>query len=313
MDYFVPLGDGTSSTTSFALMRKLGEMYVFGNDNGSRYTHTLDKIMVSDPVGKNPSPTPTSVSPNTGGDGSSATAAAVGGIVGVLATLGLVTWCCKIKKRNSSNIAASKLPAAYSQPNNNYTYPQQHSGQNDGSNYYNPTGPYPTTTTTSYPSGQPTPTIILPMASITPVQLQYRTYQDEMQTLQFSSHPRPNVATTVGTDGESETSTSPSPSVPYPGWSGAPQAAWQPTPFLPPAPSPASSSSSGTELPAPSSPTTFPGIAVTRQSVRDPQGGVDTLALMAPSPRPLIPHFITLGPEIGSPHTPMPVQNHPHT
>jgi hypothetical protein len=34
---------------------------------------------------------------------------------------------------------------------------------------------------------------------------------------------------------------------------------------------------------------------------------------MAPSPRPLIPHFITLGPEIGSPHTPMPVQNHPHT
>ncbi|KAG0274841.1 hypothetical protein BGZ97_010432, partial [Linnemannia gamsii] len=57
MDFFVPLGDGTGPT-SFALMKKFSTMYVFGNDNGFRYTHMINKVNISDPVGINPNPNP---------------------------------------------------------------------------------------------------------------------------------------------------------------------------------------------------------------------------------------------------------------
>lgn len=50
-----------------------------------------------------------------------------------------------------------------------------------------------------------------------------------MQALQFSYQPRPNIVT-IAYSTEPATSNSP---IPYSGWSRAPQAARQPTPFVP--------------------------------------------------------------------------------
>ncbi|KAF9146015.1 hypothetical protein BGX30_005111 [Mortierella sp. GBA39] len=209
MDFFVPLGDGTSPT-SFALMKQYGIMYVFGNDNGARYTHEINKVNITDPVGINPNPrTPSTGSSSSLGDSSSADAI-IGVIAGVGFLLGLIVWLTmRGRTANATNATADKpLPSIPPLNNtNNYVYPP-----------------------TTYPSGQPAPTTILPMAPITPVPQQHQTYQDQMQALQFSSHPRPNYVTTAY-------STEPatfSPPVSYPGSSGAPQAAWQPTPFVPP-------------------------------------------------------------------------------
>ncbi|KAG9069772.1 hypothetical protein KI688_009097 [Linnemannia hyalina] len=63
-----------------------------------------------------------------------------------------------------------------------------------------------------------------------PVPQQHQTYHDQMQALQFSSHPRPNYVTTAYST-EPDTS---SPPVSYTGSSGTPEAAWEPTPFVPP-------------------------------------------------------------------------------
>ncbi|KAG9069784.1 hypothetical protein KI688_009109 [Linnemannia hyalina] len=231
MDFFVPLGDGTSPT-SFALMKQYSKMYVFGNDNGTRYTHEINKVNITDPVGYNPNPR----TPPTGSSSSQGDSSPAGAIIGVIAgggfLLGLMVWLtmrARTAKAAKATNATPDKPLPYIPPlnnTNNYVYPQQ-PGQTGGPNYYPLPGQPPASTT--YPSGQPAPTTILPMAPITPVPQQHQTYQDQMQALQFSSHPRPNYVTTAYS---TEPATS-SPPVSYSGSSGAPQAVWQPTPFVP--------------------------------------------------------------------------------
>ncbi|KAK3819388.1 MAG: hypothetical protein JOS17DRAFT_756330 [Linnemannia elongata] len=282
MEYFVPLGDGTSPTT-FALARRFHSMYVFGNDNGFIYTHEIDKVSITDPVGINPNPK----KPSTGS--SSSPGAIIGAIFGVVVVGGLIIWFARRRNRtktaNATAAAADKpFPPFPPLNNNNYAYPQQ-PGQNGGPNYYNPTGQNSTATT--YPTGQVAPTTILPMAPITSVSQQHQTFQDQMQALQFSSHPRPNFVTTAAYSGESESSSGPS-SVPYPGWSGAPQAAWQPTPFAPPA---RPTSSQGTPTPSaggsPAVATAFS--SATAQSSQNPQAIVSRSSVDSPTPSTFTP------------------------
>ncbi|KAK5822327.1 hypothetical protein F5H01DRAFT_410631 [Linnemannia elongata] len=221
MDFFVPLGDGTSPT-SFALMKQFGKLYAFGNDNGYRYTREINKASITDSVGVNPNPSKPSSGSSSSQDDSSSTGVVIGAIVGVVLLGGVIVWLTRrfrtADTATATNTAANKpLPPVPPLNNtNNYVYPQQ-PGQTGGPNYYNL-------------PGQPAPTTILPMAPITPAPQQHQTYQDQMLALQFSSHPRPNYVTTAYS---TEPVTS-SPPVSHPGSSGAPQAAWQPTPFVPP-------------------------------------------------------------------------------
>ncbi|KAF9537643.1 hypothetical protein EC957_007850 [Mortierella hygrophila] len=296
MDFFVPLGDGTSPI-SFALMKQYGKMYVFGNDNGARYTHEINKVNITDPVGINPNPrTPSTGSSSSQGDSSSA-GAVIGVIAGVGFLLGLIV--CLIMRGRAAN-AAKATNATADKPlpslpplnnTNNYVYPQQ-PGQTGGPNYYRPPGQ--PSASTIYPSGQPAPTTILPKAPITPVPQQHQTYQDQMQALQFSSHPRPNYVTT----GYSTEPTTSSPPVSYSGSSGVPQAAWQPTPFVPPT-RPSSSintptlSAGGSSVVA----TAFSSTAAA-QSPQEPQAIVSQHFIDSPAPStstplsspPSVPH-----------------------
>ncbi|KAF9285895.1 hypothetical protein BGZ88_009354 [Linnemannia elongata] len=203
-DFFVPLGDGTSPT-SFALMKHYDTMYVFGNDNGYRYTHEINKVNITDPVGINPNPTkPSTGSSSSQGDSSSA-GAIVGAIVGVGFLVGLIVWYARrgetAKAAKATTTAGDKPIQSFPPLNNmnNDVHPQQ-PDQPGGPSYYNPPGQYPAVTTS--PSGQPAPTTIMPMAPITPVPQQHQTYQDQIQALQFSSHPRPTFVTTAADEHE---------------------------------------------------------------------------------------------------------------
>ncbi|KAF9549836.1 hypothetical protein EC957_002406 [Mortierella hygrophila] len=147
------------------------------------------------------------------------------------------------------------------------------------------------------------------ITSTPPVPQQHQTYQDQMQALQFSSHPRPNYVTTA----YSTESATPSPPASYTGSSGAPQAVWEPTPFVPPA-RPASS----TGLPSPSagagaaghSPDTSTATAVSSTTdtaglqtnvTRDPQDR----GTPSPSfPPPSVPHSTRPGQEAGTASSP---------
>ncbi|KAH7050540.1 hypothetical protein BKA57DRAFT_458986 [Linnemannia elongata] len=227
-DFFVPLGDGTSPTT-FALMKHYDTMYVFGNDNGYRYTHEINKVDITDPVGINPNPTkPSTGSSSSQGDSSSA-GAIVGAIIGVGFLVGLIVWYARrgetAKAAKATTTAADKPMQSFPPLNNmnNDVHPQQ-PDQPGGPSYYNPPGQYPAVTTS--PSGQPAPTTIKPMAPITPVPQQHQTYQDQIQALQFSSHPRPTFVTTAAEEHET---TAAAPAI------GMPQSLWQPKPFVPPA------------------------------------------------------------------------------
>lgn len=64
MDFFTFIGDGSGSGAStFALLKKEGTMYGFGNDGGLRYTHMIDKVNVTETYGINPNPPPPPAEP----------------------------------------------------------------------------------------------------------------------------------------------------------------------------------------------------------------------------------------------------------
>ncbi|KAK3808807.1 MAG: hypothetical protein JOS17DRAFT_545002, partial [Linnemannia elongata] len=296
MDFFVPLGDGTSPT-SFALMKQYGTMYVFGNDNGARYTHEINKVNITDPVGINPNPSSSSSGSSSSQDDSSSAGVVIGAIVGVVLLGGVIVWLARIGKtanaaKATTATADKPLPPFPPLSNTNYHANHQQQGQTGGPSHYNPPGQYPAVI--AYPLGQPAPTTILPMAPITPVPQQHQTYQDQMQTLQFSSHPRPNFVTTAYS---TEPVTS-NPPVSYPGSSGAPQAAWQPTPFVPPA---RPSSSIGTPTPSAGGSsvvaTAFSSIAAAH-SPQEPHAIVSQQSVDSPAPSastplsspPSVPH-----------------------
>ncbi|KAH7050498.1 hypothetical protein BKA57DRAFT_458895, partial [Linnemannia elongata] len=137
--------------------------------------------------------------------------------------------------------------------------------------------------------GASTGAIVGTMAPVTPLsqEQQHQTYQDHMQALQFSSHPRPNVVTTAYS---TDPATS-NPPIPYPGWSGAPQAAWQPTPFASPA-QPATSSTEASSLSASPIATEY------GQSSQDPHVSSTSISSSPPS----IPRSTKPSSEVGSPH-----------
>ncbi|KAH7050499.1 hypothetical protein BKA57DRAFT_458896 [Linnemannia elongata] len=196
--------------------------------------------------------------------------------------------------------------------NRHNTMPPQHPLPNAGfAPHISATGQYPATT---FPGSHQsmTPTTVIPMTPITSLPMQpqqIHTFQDHMQALQFSSHPRPTFVTTAYST-EPGTSNVP---VSYPGSSGAPQAAWQPTPFVPPA-RPASntglpSHSAGAEAgvvghsPGASNATEFSsttGIDTSQtNAVRDPNDS-GTPSPASPPPSPFVPRSTRPNQEPGS-------------
>lgn len=213
----------------------------------------------------------------------------------------------------TTTVADKPLPT-FNQANN-YVYPQQ-LGPDGGPVFYDPSGQDPVS---SYPLKQNTTATLLSMAPITPVPpQQFQSMQERMQALQFSSHPRPNFVTTVH-GGEFDSS---NPLVSNSGLSGAPRAAWQPTPFVPPA----QLASSNIDRPFPSvlnspSATTVLSGSSPGQSSHDPQTVVSqhavnsyTLSEATSLPPPTsIPHYTRPSPDIELSHIRATVQNHPHT
>lgn len=194
--------------------------------------------------------------------------------------------------------------------NRHNTMPQ-HPPPNAGSTPYSPvTGQFPAT---NFPGTHQstTPTTVIPMTPITsiPQQPQHQTYQDQVQALQFSSHPRPNYVTT----GYSTEAGSSNPSVSYAESSGAPQAAWQPTPFVPPA---LPAKSTGLSIPSASTnagadghyPSTSTATAISSttgtadlqtKAVRNPQDrGAPSPSSPPPSPSLPPPSFSLLPPSV---------------
>lgn len=89
-------------------MKKDGILYAFGSDNGFRYTHLLNKVNTSDPLRDNSGPE--YADPDYEQENSSFIAKIIGGDVGVLFFLGLISWCCRTKK--ITNIKNASLAIA---------------------------------------------------------------------------------------------------------------------------------------------------------------------------------------------------------
>lgn len=301
MDYFVPLGDGTGPT-SFALMGYFGLLKVFGNDNGFRYTHIINKAKITEPVGVNTDPKPPSTNSDSQ-DESSSTAAVLGAIVGVVFVGVLIVWLVKRNHRNTTanatNLANKPLPPF--PPVNNYGYPQQAGHNGGGPNYYNPAGQR---LPSALPLKQDTPTTFLPMASIAPIPQQSQSMQEQMQALQFSSHPRPSFVTTAyGGESEPSNAMPANTSGPFLGPAGSSTVPWQPKPFVPPA---RPASNVGAPTPSgggsPAVATVFsrsadrspqhPQVSVSQYSVDSPTSSASTPLSSPPS----VPHNTRPGP-----------------
>ncbi|KAF9154160.1 hypothetical protein BG015_001736 [Linnemannia schmuckeri] len=201
MDIFTPIGDGSGDGAStFALFKKEGTMYAFGNYSGSQETRIIDKISVTESYGTNPNPPPPPVQP------SEPTILSTRGIVGiVVGVLVLAALTFLLGRRTSGrsknkNKEAIKVDANLSQHNqplgNNKKHPETQ-GSKDAANVHDIEGKY---LDTAYPESQTGSTEILPMAPITPIhqyiqeQLQAlhdqkRVLQDQLQALQSSNHP----------------------------------------------------------------------------------------------------------------------------
>ncbi|KAF9147806.1 hypothetical protein BG015_010499 [Linnemannia schmuckeri] len=248
MDFFTPIGDEMGLGVSFALLKKEGTMYVFGNDGGTRYTHMISKVNVTETYGVNPNPPPPPAAPKP-------TILSTGGIVGiVVGALFLAALTFLLGRRTSSRSRNKDDEAADSeanksqadQPRGDDKDQPQEQGQKDGANFYAFEGKYLVPT---YPEGpRSSSTEILPMAPITPapqhIQEQFHALHNQMQLLQdqlnasqFSSHPRPNFVTSASYIGESIT-----PAVSKERHAEATEkpttkfsAPWQPTQLIPPA------------------------------------------------------------------------------
>ncbi|KAG0065135.1 hypothetical protein BGZ89_008578 [Linnemannia elongata] len=106
MDYFVPIGNYTGSST-IGLFKKEDTMYTFGNDNGSWYTHLVDDVNITNSLGVDPNPplaSPSSPLLSTG--------AIVGIVVGVVVVLaGTVFLLLRMirKSKNKVNITTAAV------------------------------------------------------------------------------------------------------------------------------------------------------------------------------------------------------------
>ncbi|KAK3830445.1 MAG: hypothetical protein JOS17DRAFT_160792 [Linnemannia elongata] len=207
MDFFVPIGNNTGTST-FGLLKKAGTMYAFGNDNGFRYTHLIDKVNVTNSLGVDPNPPPM---PAPSPSSLLTTGAIVGIVVGVVAVFaGTVLLVVRMNRKrrnkvNSTRAAVDKDDSTAAEDDNNIASSIK-SGDDSGPNYLYLEG--------KHPYWRPSSTESLPLASMTTVpehlQERLRVLQEQMRavqaqaqaTTQFSSHPRPNVVTTVSSEKE---------------------------------------------------------------------------------------------------------------
>ncbi|KAF9295656.1 hypothetical protein BGZ88_001726 [Linnemannia elongata] len=206
MDYFVPIGNYTGSST-IGLFKKEDTMYTFGNDSGSWYTHLVDDINITNSLGIDPNPPP----PALPSSPLLSTGAIVGIVVGVVVVLaGAVFLLLRMirKSKNKVNITTAALvkddSATAEDGDKNASF--RKSGDSGEPNYLYLDG--------KHPYWRPSSTESLPLASMTPVpehlQERLRVLQEQMRavqaqirvTTQFSSHPRPNVVTTLSKQGE---------------------------------------------------------------------------------------------------------------
>ncbi|KAK3808075.1 MAG: hypothetical protein J3R72DRAFT_464608 [Linnemannia gamsii] len=251
MNSFVPIGTGagqssfalTLKSTSSFLSESSYKMQAFGKDAaGSRFLQSISNVDVSDPVGINPNPSPSPpVSGGSGGRGgessSSPSGAIAGAVAGVVALVALVTFLVLLRRCNNNRATIieaepDKDKTIHTIVTSNYVHPLP-PGQNGGPDYYNPPGQHPAA---PFPEGAPASDTILPMAPITPLTpQQHQTLQEQMQTLQFPTHPRPNFVTT-SSGGESETTNIPlaNPSGSYSEVTETPAAPWPQMSYVPP-------------------------------------------------------------------------------
>lgn len=237
MEYFVPIGPNYvgpilagSEAATFGLIRKEGVMYAFGNDNKFRYTHMIDDVYVANPIRSNPYLViPSPPSPDTS---SSLSAGGIFGIAvgAVVVLIGVVLLLArrhlsrrdKDNKSITSSETTDKDPSASAKNDDGISISSEKIGDDDGANYLYLEGKYAESNNPERRTGS---TDALPMAPITPVpehlqgelkelQRQMRALHDQIRINQFSSHPRPNVVTTVSSERES---TPPATSKQYPG------------------------------------------------------------------------------------------------
>jgi hypothetical protein len=220
MDYFVPIGPGSGPST-FALIKKNGTMYVFGNDGGFRYTHMIEKVSVAESLRSNPNPLepPTTSTPQPSGSSSLLSTGSITGIVvGVIVVLaGIVVLLVKryrIRRRskiNKTTLSTGDRDQSGSAEDDNSSYSLKKLSYNGGPNSFYLEGKYPDSCDSE---SRTTSTDMLPMAPITPVpehlQVQMKMLQEQMREVQeriqaatqFSNHPRPSVVRTVSYDQE---------------------------------------------------------------------------------------------------------------
>ncbi|KAK3836903.1 MAG: hypothetical protein J3R72DRAFT_450044 [Linnemannia gamsii] len=320
MAWGVPIGDGIGAS-SFLIMRYVNDIYVLGNENGSKYHRQINKISVVNPVGINNGirlPTPSSISGGNGGkpssqDSSSSVGVIIGAIVSLVVLAGFAFFIIKRRRtiRNKGTAGAASFKTELPLDQENYTPPQQ-PGQN---------------LATSYPVGLNEPNTILPMAPISSAP-QKQTYQDQMAGLELSSHPRPNFVMSSQDGQHSDISA---------GAPGSTAVPWRPTAFVPPAQfdgitgmpspsvgyySPAATTFSSDTAQSSHGPQTYADDydvpSATAQSSHGPQTFADAneVPMVGMSPRslpPLVPHVTRPNSEVGSPHTFVPVVHSPHT
>ena len=215
MDFFTFIGDGSrDGASTFALLKKEGAMYGFGNDGGLRYTHMIDKVNVTETYGTNPNPPPPPAAPKP-------TILSKGGIVGIVFGALVLAASTFFLGRRTSGRGRKKDDDEVTESDAEKSQSIQHLDDNkddrlaqrskDGANFNDLEGKY---LVPSYPERPRTSsTEILPMAPITPVPQyiqelfqalhdQMRVLQEQLQAPQFSNHPRPTFVTSASYVGE---------------------------------------------------------------------------------------------------------------
>jgi hypothetical protein len=184
MEYFVPIGPGSGAST-FALIRKEGTMYAFGNDGGFRYTHMIDSVNVAYPIRSNPNPSLGSSSRLSTGGIVGIVAGAVVIMAGIVFLLVRSYRIRRSKDDNSTAGAAEKEATISSGEENDISICSEKVGDNDGPNYPYLEGKYADNSNPEWQSGS---TDMLPMAPITPVpehlQAELEMLQEKMRVLQ---------------------------------------------------------------------------------------------------------------------------------
>ncbi|KAK3814982.1 MAG: hypothetical protein J3Q66DRAFT_388899 [Benniella sp.] len=279
MDYLIPvtatpdfafmlyIGEGSDSTGLYGLqVSGVGA----GTLQGPKNIIVQDLNVPTTTYTYRASPTVSPTYRNTD-SGSNSTGAIIGVVIGVLVVV-VITVCCYCK-RSSDNNNEKKKHAVETTPNQVYNgrhnttemkgqetshivepavMPMTHVPGMNGPHQMNTAGQphfagaYPQMSGQSmYPMPQPAPTVISDAITITPAAttvLPFQSGQEQLQHLQFSSHPRPNFVTSVGDNGQSNSQqhevnsgpisvVSASPNV---SWSAPFSPGWEPQPWTPP-------------------------------------------------------------------------------